>query len=215
MLAGLLYLLIILAGVGAELLVRGAVVVPGDAAATAARIVENSGLFRAGFAAEAAMAAADAALAVLLYRMLAPAGAVMSLTAMVFRLIQSAILAMNLMHHYGALLLAQSGAAPEAVMHELTLQAHVYDLGLIFFAINCLLTGVLLIRLPGGPNWIGAGIIASGAVYLTGSLARFLAPEWHGMVEPAYLVPLVAESAFCVWLLWRGGERGTAAGLAG
>jgi Domain of unknown function (DUF4386) len=206
-LAGLLYLVIILAGMGTELGVRGAVVVRGDAAATAAGIAAHAVLFRLGFLAETAMVLADAALAVLLYRMLALAGPLLSLTAMVFRLIQSAILALNLMHPFSALLLATGGADPAAVLLEMTLQAHVCDLGLIFFGVNCVLTGLLLMRLPAAPSLLGGGILASGLVYLTGSALRFIAPALRQLAEPAYLLPLLAETAFCLWLLFRAGER--------
>jgi hypothetical protein len=30
---------------------------------------------------------------------------------------------------------------------------------------------------------------------------RFLAPDLHPLVAPAYVIPLIAETAFCIWLL--------------
>jgi len=64
--AGALYLVIILCGLWSELAVRGPLTVDGDAAATAANILANEGLFRAAFAADTIMAMADVALAILL-----------------------------------------------------------------------------------------------------------------------------------------------------
>ncbi|KAA3633392.1 MAG: DUF4386 family protein [Proteobacteria bacterium] len=51
--AGVLYLAIIVCGVTSEFLVRSVLIVPGDAGATAANILESTGLFRAGFALDA------------------------------------------------------------------------------------------------------------------------------------------------------------------
>ena len=71
----------------------------------------------------------------------------------------------------------------------------------IFFAVNCLLTAQLILRSGFVPHVVGLGIGLSGLVYLTGSVLRIAAPELHGFVAPIYLVPLVAETAFCLWLL--------------
>ena len=49
--AGALYLAVIAGGLFAEAFVRGALIIPGDPAATAANILENEGLYRLGFAA--------------------------------------------------------------------------------------------------------------------------------------------------------------------
>ncbi|MCP4686236.1 MAG: DUF4386 family protein [bacterium] len=47
-------------------------------------------------------------------------------------------------------------------------------------------------------------MVAAGLVYLTGSHVRFLAPDFHSFVTAAYVVPLVAEVSFCLWLLIKG-----------
>ena len=48
--AGVLYLIIIIAGIFAEFFVRQSLIVPGDATATANNIMASEGLFRAGIA---------------------------------------------------------------------------------------------------------------------------------------------------------------------
>lgn len=65
--AGWLYLVIIVCAGFAEGYVRGTLVVPGDAAVTAANIGSAPGLFRLGLAADLVAFLADAAVAVLLY----------------------------------------------------------------------------------------------------------------------------------------------------
>ncbi len=204
--AGACYLVIIVCGLWSELAVRGVVRVPGDAEATAANILAFEGLFRAAMVADLAMGVADVALAVLLAALLWQAGPLIAAMAAAFRLVQAGVLGANLTHHDAALAAAQAGApgGAEAALRAMELHAAGYDLGLVFFGVNCLLTGWLLWRSALLPRVLGAGIAAAGAVYLTGSLTRVMAPDLVGIVAPAYVVPLLAESALCLWLLVRG-----------
>jgi hypothetical protein len=214
-LAGLLYLAIIICGISAEVLFRGPLVDFGDAAATASAIRNAVGTFRLAIAADIVMAAADAALAILLYVIFRPVAPVLALAAMVFRLIQSAMIAMNLMHMQSALLLitgAPDLAAPQAeamALHALNLHAHGYDLGLVFFAVNSLLTGILIWISGLFPRVIGAGIAVAGGVYLIGSSLRFFAPALFDTFSPAYGIAVLTEGAFCIVLLlgWTGRRR--------
>jgi hypothetical protein len=201
-LAGALYLVIILCGVSGEALVRGALVVPGDAAATAANILDQQGLFRLGTLLDLAMTLADAGLAVALFVLLRPVSATLALAAMVFRLIQTAILGANLMLHHGALMTLTGGGEPSTALRLLEAHALGYDLGLVFLAVNCGLTAWLLWH-AGAPRALAGGVGAAGVVYLTGSLLRIIDPGAAAAIAPAYLVPLLAESAFCLWLLSR------------
>jgi len=193
--AGVLYLAIIALGLTSELALRGALVVPGNAAETAARIL----------AADTVMALADVALAVLLYQLLRPVSAPVALAALVFRLVQAGLIAASLLFQAGALLaLEMQGEAGAATAQlAMALQAHGYDLGLVFFGVNCLLTGWLLARAGARPALLGWLIAASGLVYIAGSALRFLAPELGAAFAPAYLLPMLAESGFCLWLLLR------------
>jgi hypothetical protein len=86
-------------------------------------------------------------------------------------------------------------------------QSHGYDLGLIPFGINCLLTGYLVYKAEFLPRTIGLMLVAAGVVYLVGSYLRFLAPALAGPFQMAYALPLVAETAFCLWLLIKGVAR--------
>jgi hypothetical protein len=45
---------------------------------------------------------------------------------------------------------------------------------------------------------------ATGLVYLTGSFAALFAPSLTPVIEPLYLIPFVAETAFAVRLVRRG-----------
>lgn len=209
-LAGLLYLIIIVCGIGSEVALRGPLIDLANAGQTAEAIRAAQGTFRLSLAADMVMAVSDVALAVLLFMILRAVDTTLALTATVFRLVQAAILGMNLMNQHMALLLitgAQdiSGLSAEQMQATallfLNAHGHGYDLGLVFFAVNSVLTGLLVWRSTFIPRAIGAGLIAAGVVYLAGSGLRFLAPSLSETFALVYGVTVIAEGAFCLWLL--------------
>ncbi len=211
--AGVLYLAIIVFGLWSEVVVRGSLIVAGDAETTAANILASEGLFRLSFAADSVMALCDVALAVLLFFLLRPVNATLALTAAALRLIQTAVIAASLLNQYAALLLL--GGAGHAVAFEpaqlhalvalaLDMHGHGYDLGLIFFGLSCLVLGFLVARSGYLPRALGWLVMAAGTVYLIGSYTLFLFPAYADTVMPLYVVPVVSEVALCLWLLIRG-----------
>lgn len=207
--AGLLYLVIIVCGIGGEALVRAPLVVAGDAGQTAANLIAAELPFRLSILADVVMALSDVALAVLLFFLLKPVSQTLSLMAMAFRLVQAAILGLNLLNLHNAATLLHNSAVDDGqrdqwVMNFLDAYATGYDLGLFFFGINCLLVGALVVRAGFLPRAVGVMMFAAGVVYLVGSTVHVVAPDQVGAVAPAYLIPLVAEVAFCLWLIVKG-----------
>jgi hypothetical protein len=205
--AGLLYLTVIACGLTAELGLRAGLAVPGDPGATAANLLAAPGRFRLSVALDTLMALADVALAVLLFHLFRPAGPLLAALAAAFRLVQTAVVASGLAALHGAVRLLDAGALPAdtaAALAALRLEdhAHGYDLGLAFFALACALLGVLIRR--SGAGWLGLLVMAAGAVYLTGTALRVLAPELAAGFAPAYAVPLLSEVGLCLWLLGTG-----------
>ena len=206
--AGALYLAIILLGVGGEVLIR-APLRGASAVETAASIAGSEGLVRLGLAGDAAMALCDAALAVLLFRLLRPAGPTLSLLALVFRLIQTSVIAGNLLLIEAAVRLSTQEPALSGLAFEL--HATGYDFALVFFGMNALALAPLAMRSGWLPRALGPALAAAGAVYLVGSGLRILAPDAVEFFAPAYLVPLLTETAFCLILLFGAGPgAGTA-----
>lgn len=201
--AGLLYLVIIVFGISSEVLLRGPLLASGDAEAVAASIAADPGPLRLSIAADAIMAICDAALAVLLFLLLRPLGAGLALAAMVFRLMQGAVIAASLLLLLAAL---RPDFAPQAAA-LIEMHGAGYDLGLAFFGVNSVLTGILLFRFGGAVRAIAVGIAVSGLVYFTGSALRLGDPALATAFAPAYGLPVLAESAFCLWLLFAGAGR--------
>lgn len=200
--AGLAYLVIILAGVSAEMILRAPLAAVADGSAMARAVLDHLGAFRLSLAADVVMIAADIALALLLFVLLRPAGRDLALAALVLRLMQAAIIAASLVLLSTVPGLAVAG---ETALVAAFVEAHAtgYDIGLIFFGLNSLVMAKLLAASGGVPRWISAGIGLSGLVYLAGSTIRLTAPALSAAFEPAYILPLVAESALCLWLLIR------------
>ena len=199
--------MIIVAGLSAELLLRGSLIDLEDATATATAILSAPGQFRLAIAADLVMAVCDAGLAILLFLIFRSMAPGLALGAMVFRLIQTVLIAANLLALQMAWLLlsrdvglAVDQAQPLALLF-LDLHGHGYDLGLVFFGINSLMTGALVLRSGVIAKGIGVGLVAAGAVYLIGSVLRFFAPELSSAFAPAYAVTILAETVFCLRLL--------------
>lgn len=198
-LAGLAYLVIIAAGVTADLILR-APFKTADASELAVLFSTRETAFRLSLVADMTMIAADIALAGLFYVLLRAANQMLALSVLILRLVQAAIIATSVV-----LLAGVPGliATEQADLASVMIQLHGigYDVGLFFFGFNSLLMWRLL-RLSGGvPAMLATGIGLSGLVYISGSLLRLTMPEALPMFEVAYLLPLVAETSFCLWLL--------------
>lgn len=208
-LAGLYYLAIIMTGLGAELGLRAPLIDLGDAGATAEAILAAPGRFRRAIAADLVMALSDAALAILLYRIFRDMAPGLALSARVFRLIQTVLIAVSLMGLMtGWLILVRADIladAPALALVFFDLHAHGYDLGLVFFGVDSLIMGLLVWRSGLFARVFGAGLAIAGLVYLTGSRLRFFTPELAPVFAPAYGLTILAETAFCLRLLLQGG----------
>jgi hypothetical protein len=214
--AGVLYVVIIVLGLFAEVVVRGTLVEAGDPAATAANIVSSQWLFRAGFAADLVVFLADVALAVVLYRLLRPVSRTLSALAAAFRLTQTAIIGMNLLNMFTALrvldgadYLQTLGAPSTEALALLALDTHRYGyiLGLTFFGAATVTIGYMAITSRGLPSPMGAVLVLAGGGYLIDAAMFFLVPGYDGAASAVVLAPaLVGEAWFAGWLL--AGARG-------
>lgn len=203
--AGLLYLVIIISGLWAELGLRGPLIDFSDADATAAAILAAPVQFRLAIAADLVMAFSDAGLAILLYLIFRTVAPSLALSAMVFHLIQTVLIATSLMTLLATWLVLKYAdgltEAPVLALMFLDLHAHGYDLGLVFFGVNSLIMGVLVWGSGLIDKAFGAGLALAGVVYLSGSCLRFFAPEILPVFLPAYGLTILAETAFCLRLL--------------
>jgi hypothetical protein len=211
--AGMLYLMIIVLGLFGELFVRASLISPGDASETARQILSAESLFRMGFLTDSIMFLSDVALAVLLFVLLNPVNKTLALIAVCFRLMQTAVIALNLLNYYAALLIltgaTDTSGLETAQIHSLSsmfldLHSYGYDLGLILFGVHCIVLGYLIAMSLYMPKVLGYLVMAAGVTYLVGSYTRFLFPDFVDAVSPIYGIAIISELSLCLWLLVKG-----------
>lgn len=211
---GLLYLVIIVLGALGEAVVRGNIVVSGNATATAANLRSLEWLWRAGIAGELVLLACATALAVILYVLLRPVSRDLALMAILFNLVCIAVEGVAAMF-LAATLLPMTNAGylgaftPQQldVIAMLSIRAHSvgFATALVFFGAECLILGHLISRSGYMPRSIGVLMEMAGVCYVINSFALFLSPPLSSRLFPAILIPcLIGELSLALWLLLKG-----------
>lgn len=212
-LAGALYLVIIVIGLLGEALVRNSLVVGGNAAETARRILASEWLWRAGIAGQLLLLLCAVGLSLAWYVLLRPVNKQLTLLAMFFALVSLAVESVSALQLQSALspLLAAShlGLDPrqtEAMAYLAVVgHAHAFGVALMFFGVECLIVGHLLRKSGYFPAPVGVLMQLAGLCYLANTFIMVLSPALHAQVSPAILVPcLLGEGAFCLCLLFKG-----------
>ena len=225
--AGIGYLIIIVAGLFGELVVRSNLVVPGDAAATAANLITSGLRFRFGLAAELVMLAADVLVAVALYVLLEQFSKGLALLAAFYRLVHAAVVGANLLNGYAPSLFMSEAGHLEAftdqqrnamAMTAFDLHSYGYALGLAFFGAHCLVLGYVALRSRFAPRLLGALLMVAGVGYLIDWLGRTLLSNYRDyqmiFTVVVFLPAFVGELSFALWLLWKGGQDPTSRGVS-
>lgn len=212
---GILYLFIIVAALFGESFVRGSLIVPHDAAATAGHVLGSETLFRVGLAGEMLTCVCDVALALILYVLLRPVVQSLALLAAFFRLTFVGMYGTAKLFEVAALAALASGdylhGLSSEQLHDLAylfLRVHAlgYGVSLLFFGFSSLLFGYLIRRSEYLPKVLGALLMIAGVGYAVFSLMQMLAPAFAGRyLFPWLMLPgFVAELALALWLTIKG-----------
>lgn len=212
--AGALYLVIIVIGLLGEAVVRGSLVVSGNAAATAQRIMESEFLWRLGVAGELVLLVCAVALTMLWYVLLRPVNKNLTLLAIFFAVMSLAVESVSALYLQAALAPLSSSAylqvldpAQRHAMAYLAIVSHAnaFGVALIFFGVECLIVGYLIRKSGYLPEAIGVLMQIAGLCYLINSFSLVLSPSLASVLFPAILAPaFIGESSFCLWLLIKG-----------
>jgi len=210
--AGVLYLIVIVAGIFAEIVVRGRLVVSDDAATTAHNILAHEQLFRWGFAAELIAGLCVVPLIMLLYEIFKVVNTRVALLAVFFSLIGGSIEGAALLGHFAPLILLKQGrdlgVSPDLLQAlaymALRLQGIGYAVALAFFGGTMLARGYLIVRSSFFPRVIGVLLAIEGVCYLVNSFVDFVAPGIAATVLAFLMVAGLAEVILCLWLLVMG-----------
>ncbi len=212
--AGVMYLLIIATGAFGEIVVRGTLFVSGDPSSTAANIAASESLWRVGIVGDILQHVFDIPVMLALYLILKPVNKNLARLAILFNLIQTAVLVANSFNLIMPLFLVGNAEYLKAfapnqlhVWTQLFVRLHSYGfgVGLVFFGLTCLVVGYLIFKSGYLPRILGILMIIAGLCYLTNSLALLLAPTVAAVIVPAILLPaLVAELSLALWLVIKG-----------
>lgn len=212
--AGAFYLVIMVGAIFAEAVVRGGLVVSGDAAATAAKISASQDLWRWGVLADVAVAIGDVAVGVLLFLLLAPVSKALSFGAAAFRLVYSAVILANaglflvpvlLVGNLDGKSAAEAAQAMGLAMYSLRLHTAIFAIGLMLFGLHLVMVGALVAKAKFLPRVLGWALGFAGVCYVVNSALGIVAPSVASGLFPWILLPgFLAEGTLTLWLLIAG-----------
>lgn len=217
---GVLYLIVAVGGGFSELYARSRLMVPGDAAATAANIAANATLFRAGFVADLVDFTCFLGVGLVMYAILKPVSPRVAFAMVTINAVSVAIQALNMLNHVGALLVATdprftAGLSAEAshslVLLLLELHRQGYFIAQIFFGGYLLPLGYLVYKSGFFPKAVGIVLAIACAGYLADVVAVYVAPDFQsGLALDFGMIGGIGELTFVLWLLIRGmSDRGS------
>jgi Domain of unknown function (DUF4386) len=202
------YLFYFLTAVFGELFLKG-LVVDGDAASTANKILAHQPLFRLGIATGLIATACYVAVTALFYDLFKPVNRSLSLLAAFFSLVGCAILAFASLFQLAPLVVLGGGQylsvfKVEQLRALASLFLELYGQGVnicfVFFGVYCLLIGYLIFKSSFLPRILGVLMAFAGLGWLT-----FLFPPLANYLSPYNLVlGFLAELALMLWLLVMG-----------
>jgi hypothetical protein len=209
--AGVVFLVAIVAGGFGEFYAPSTLIVPGAATATAHHLLGSSLFFRLGFLAYLIEAVTDVTLTFLLYVLLRPVHANLAKLAVLFRIMATATFAFGELFYFApSLILGGDGYlktfSPAQLQTLALLSLNVYGLvgGLftVFYGIASLILGYLMVRSGYLPKVLGVLWVLGGLGFVTWNVLLVLAPAY---VPPFLPVPqLLAVLSLGLWLLVRG-----------
>jgi len=211
--AGFFWLMTIITGMFG-FIAGGRFIVAGDAAATAANIIDHELVFRFAFISNLVATACYLAVTLLVYQLLKPVNRTVAAFVVLFSLmgcatgLVSSLLLLAPLDFLGgasylsAFTLAQLQALALTI---LTLSLRLNDIGMVFFGLHVLSIGYLIRKSTFLPRMLGTLLFVAGACYLASTFANFLALPFR-----TYLLPFVAlggllgEGSLTAWFLVKG-----------
>jgi len=212
--AGFCYLVVIATGLFSEVFVRQALRVSNDALATAHNIQTNEMLFRWGIVADLINFVVGIPSILIIYHFFKKSYKILLQIAFALVIIQTAIIAVNLLNQITPLLLLgndtylntfqQSQLATLSLL-SLNIQSQGYAIGLVFFGFYCILIGFVIYKTSAMPRVIGVLYATAGLCYLINSFTMFLSKGFANPIFVYLAIPIIiGELSLSLWLLIKG-----------
>ena len=212
--AGFCYLIVIATGLFSEVFVRQALKVSNDALATAQNIQTHEILYRLGFVADLINFIVGLPSVLIIYYLFKRVNKLLLQIALAFVIIQTAIIALNLLNQISPLLVLsketylntfQPNQLATLSLLYLNIQIQGYAIGLVFFGFYCLLVGYVIFKSQMVPKFLGILYSISGLGYLINSFTMFLSKGFINPVFTYVAIPIfIGELSFCLWLIIKG-----------
>jgi hypothetical protein len=171
-------------------------------------------LFRWGFVADLINFVVGIPTILIIYHFFKKSNKIILQIALALVIIQTAIIAVNLLNQITPLLLLgndtylttfQTNQLATLSLLSLNIQAQGYGIGLVFFGFYCILVGYVIFKTNAIPKIIGVAYALAGLCYLINSFTMFLS---KGFVNPHFVylaIPIfIGELSLCMWLLIKG-----------
>lgn len=212
--AGFCYLVVIATGLFSEVFVRQTLRVTNDALTTAHNIQTNEMLFRWGVVADLINFIVGIPTILIIYNFFKKSNKILLQIALTLVIIQTAIIAVNLLNQITPLLLLanetylntfqQSQLATLSLL-SLNIQSQGYAIGLVFFGFYCILIGFVIYKTSAMPRVIGVLYAIAGLCYLINSFTMFLSKGFANPIFVYLAIPIfIGELSVCLWLLLKG-----------
>lgn len=206
---GILYLIVVAAGIIAQLFISGSIVVIDDAAMTAANILAHENLFRLGFTLYLIEMTSQIAMTAFMYVLLKPVSGSFSLLALVFGLGGCVIKTFSRLFYIAPLLVLGNAHYLSAFnvdqLQALTLlllevNDQAAGMALPFFGFSTLVNGVLIFRSTFLPRALGVLSILGGLGWLT----YLYPPLGNQLLIYVLFAALIGSVSQILWLLFKG-----------
>ena len=214
-LAGLLYFIYIAATIFANA-TRTELIVFGDAAATAERILASEGLFRLGFVSDALAGVLFLLTAWALYVLLKPVEKNIALLFLVLNLGGVAVQCLNMLNLISAALLLggadylkvfPADQLQALAMFFLQLHKNGFMIAQFFFAAWLLPLGYLVFKSGYLPKALGIIVMIECFGWLMYPFQFFLFPAWEALSYLSFAVGFAGEFGLTLWLLIMGAKE--------
>jgi len=214
---GILYLVLIICGMYAELFVLGDLVVGGDATVTANNIRSHEGFYRTGIIAHIVTIVSGLILMGILFMIFKSTSLHLAITAVIFNTVALALEGVSILYELEMLSIVKSRMLATVFTADqidtlayqpLKMQTIGYDLALLFFGVVCCLNAALILKSKLFLRWIGFVLLLAGVCYITNSLVSYIAPAIRNYLLPFILVPcLVAELSLSINMIANGKRK--------
>ena len=209
--AGVAMLLSIVFGFLGEAWIPGRIIVSGDAAATAANILQHPTLFRLGFATYLVEGICDIALCLFFYVLLEPVNRHLALLSAFFGIVSMAMYAVAESSYFAASLVVRDAGGLAAFTADqrnalaflcMRLFSMIAALFLGIYGIASAIRGYLFMRSGYLPKLLGLLLMAGGAGFLIRSTTYILAPAYSSAL---IAIPMALAGLPLTWWLLFGG----------